>query len=368
MALREDSRLIMLLARQFGLKTALSWQQAPHLEVPAQWRTESTRLMIPAALKGVDPNTEEGVLRVLSHFPAEGDPEFPREMAEVKEGMATLEQSVWEDFCMVIPKGHLGQRASGWRWSRLRLMKEASRLPGSPWIPASQWDPLADEEGSWLLLETLIVDQRRLRLGSGELVKLGLEVPRMHSIAIDRNRPWDAAGVKRLGGMSEADWRYLTQEELVMVDRREDGGPDLATMSKAQARILVFEHLTLLWQLIFGEAHPVEVVPEPRPPRPGEQYRNRVRPWLREDLPRVVMIEPVQEEEGTRVAASESGRKVRGHHRRGHWRELRAERFHRKRRLWVRPAWVGPREWRVPGQIYRVVTDQEGRIAERRAR
>jgi len=46
----------------------------------------------------------------------------------------------------------------------------------------------------------------------------------------------------------------------------------------------------------------------------------------------------------------------RAHTRRGHWRTLRSEHFVRQgERVWVRQAWIGPREWIHDGQRYRVL-------------
>ena len=78
---------------------------------------------------------------------------------------------------------------------------------------------------------------------------------------------------------------------------------------------------------------------------------------MREDSPRVILLDPTkqypqygrQEPQGTHTAPIP-------HHRRGHWRVLQAERYgeNRGKRVWVKPSWIGEREWHYKGSTYRV--------------
>ena len=120
----------------------------------------------------------------------------------------------------------------------------------------------------------------------------------------------------------------------------------------------------------------VEVVPQlSEHQRKAADKATRKRPWLREDRPHYILIDPQRAHEyGARAAdpvapsirpttleqaAATTPEHVSGsprpHGRRGHWRQLQHERFKEPRAVWVAPAWVGPRDWTSAGQRYRVV-------------
>lgn len=101
--------------------------------------------------------------------------------------------------------------------------------------------------------------------------------------------------------------------------------------------------------------HPVEVIDAPQ-----SRLRKKIntkKPWLRDDLPRTIMLDL--------TSAKRYGHPNRGgthasphpHQRRGHFKTLRAERFgeNRGKRIWTRPAWVGDREWIYNGATYKVL-------------
>lgn len=78
----------------------------------------------------------------------------------------------------------------------------------------------------------------------------------------------------------------------------------------------------------------------------------KLKPWLRDDLPRVILLNPTQASKthGMPTRRVNERHAPAPHGRRGHWRHLQDQ------RIWVRPAWVGPTEWEALGQIYRVLT------------
>lgn len=114
------------------------------------------------------------------------------------------------------------------------------------------------------------------------------------------------------------------------------------------------------------DAHRVEVRSEPqaRDEKQMRRYRKTVQnfPWLNEDLPRIVLLDPHRhypghgrdEPDGTHASPMP-------HQRRGHWATLRAERWSPEKRgtkVWRRPAWVGDREWIHHGSVYRVLDEE----------
>lgn len=82
------------------------------------------------------------------------------------------------------------------------------------------------------------------------------------------------------------------------------------------------------------------------------------KPWSTKPH-RVIFMRPGEQREYTPSEAVGTGREQAPHHRRGHWRTLRHEKHKDKQgdQIWVRAAWVGPREWNRDGATYRVLGD-----------
>lgn len=86
------------------------------------------------------------------------------------------------------------------------------------------------------------------------------------------------------------------------------------------------------------------------------------KPWLRDDVSHIVLLDPTKAASvGCRHTGEESGRKSPApHDRRGHWRQLQAIAGVREaKRIFVRPAWIGPTDWQHQGRIYKVVQDRK---------
>lgn len=92
--------------------------------------------------------------------------------------------------------------------------------------------------------------------------------------------------------------------------------------------------------------------------RPSRETKTRAKPWTREDLPRLILLTP-QEAQRYQLHGGGTHASPHLHQRRGHWRELVSERFREKRRVWVRPTWVGKTEWEYRGATYAVVGAQQ---------
>jgi hypothetical protein len=119
----------------------------------------------------------------------------------------------------------------------------------------------------------------------------------------------------------------------------------------------------LLYHLALRTDYLVEERPaqQPRKPRPDKDKK----PWCYMYLPRVILLPP-QHLAAPRTPSSapqgsppEEGSHMgkRPHQRRSHWRTLRSERYgqNRGRRIRVREAWIGPREFCMNGNVYRVI-------------
>lgn len=113
----------------------------------------------------------------------------------------------------------------------------------------------------------------------------------------------------------------------------------------------------LIKRLSESSEHLVVVTPDVIPTR-KQQKTSRLKPWLREDLPRVIMLDLKKAKQyGHRGPGTPTGIELTPHQRRGHWRTLRHERFgdNRGKRRWMKPVWVGDREWVSNGNHYKVV-------------
>ena len=91
-----------------------------------------------------------------------------------------------------------------------------------------------------------------------------------------------------------------------------------------------------------------------------------LKPWTRTDRPHYIFLNAPQTEAEHPVneTPEEEKRRVRGHHRRAHFRTLRHPKF-RHHPDYMKPVrrkatWVGPRDWVVEGTIYTLVDDHEG--------
>jgi hypothetical protein len=100
------------------------------------------------------------------------------------------------------------------------------------------------------------------------------------------------------------------------------------------------------------------------PRSPKDSKTGKKKPWLRDDVPYIVMLDPTRAETvgwRPRVAPGEAHRKSpKPHDRRGHRRTYRAiPGVREEKTIWVRPAWIGPTDWEHQGRIYKVVRDRK---------
>lgn len=107
--------------------------------------------------------------------------------------------------------------------------------------------------------------------------------------------------------------------------------------------------------LLHSPEHRVHVKPTV-PPEPKKKGKPQRKPWLREDLPRIILLDPSRAAtvHGMRHLSPSGRNAPHPHSRRGHWRTLSEE-----RRVWVRQSWIGPLEWKHAGKTYRVMAERE---------
>lgn len=157
-----------------------------------------------------------------------------------------------------------------------------------------------------------------------------------------------------LGKQPGFEWYYL------MLDKDDPaGGHDIQNRDKV-FRIIHSFALVSLSYLSQSCEHAVEVVSNaPRTTRTSKT--GKLKPWLRDDLPRIILVDPLQARKHgcipTAEQASEAAKRKspRPHQRRGHWRRLAEG----ARRIFIRPAWIGPVKWEYQNQTYRVIRHME---------
>lgn len=100
-----------------------------------------------------------------------------------------------------------------------------------------------------------------------------------------------------------------------------------------------------------------------KPRAPAGSKTAKRKPWLRDDLPRIILIDPTQAPRYGCHAARESASDRKApvpHARRGHWRRLPVTEARQEERIvFVRPSWIGPSEWENKGMVYKIIADKK---------
>lgn len=105
--------------------------------------------------------------------------------------------------------------------------------------------------------------------------------------------------------------------------------------------------------------HMVEAKKRPTKQDLKTAAKGNKKPWTRGDMPHYIYLDAPHSTSGKgEHTPGESGRKVRGHHRRAHWRTLRDPRFKNHPKygipMRIKQMWVGPTDWTVGDTIYTV--------------
>ncbi len=84
-----------------------------------------------------------------------------------------------------------------------------------------------------------------------------------------------------------------------------------------------------------------------------DKQLDRKTPGARKDLQSVVYLDSIPEDHQSSKGQGEPLKM--GHRRRGHWRQLTHPRYKTKRKVRVRPSWVGPDQWSHNGTLYKLM-------------
>ena len=339
-ARRGDTHLIRYLAETCGLATAQFWQHLPYVLLPG-----------------------EGF---QSYVQAHG--------GDLQTGCPTFDRLPWPDFVCDCAPALLDTIA----WARVAEKRPdiADKLPRDVAHPRAQaWVRVTTKE-AWLRGQAVAS-----RWYSAELVETIRK-----SLAFD---PWICLEVW-LRTLMTPD-QCVPQTLFISTSHPWDGGSGSQVCARPPWVIdtPTFNMRTIVDQAARTAAYTVayltqcnEYMVEVAPQLSERQQKAsakaaRKRPWLREDRPHYILLDPQRAHEygaGPPAPASTAGTMpvptptagaapasmaevaaLRPHGRRGHWRELRHERFKEHRQVWVAPAWVGARDWTSEGQRYRVI-------------
>jgi hypothetical protein len=140
--------------------------------------------------------------------------------------------------------------------------------------------------------------------------------------------------------MVETDWRTTKRDR------------DQSVISRRARGRLAASAVTYLGACC---EHLVEERPAGPPPR---RKAKDPKPWTYTHLPRIILLDPTATPSLPSPDQGGTHASPRPHQRRGHWRRLLSPRYqHRGQRIFVKPSWVGPREWVLNGNAYRVLDE-----------
>jgi len=112
--------------------------------------------------------------------------------------------------------------------------------------------------------------------------------------------------------------------------------------------------------LKYGEKHLVEVLPAKPKKRRGNTL-TKARPWLNATGPHVLLLDRMPTTQKEHQGGTHASPKP--HRRRGHWKRLQHPKYRHhpsyQKQIYVKPSFVGPKEVKHEGNIYRLVEPLE---------
>ena len=171
--------------------------------------------------------------------------------------------------------------------------------------------------------------------------------------------------VESIDALSNPAWAYFPTKSSEDFDTRKS----IPQSSRDEVRDLVAKQLVLVGDmhryLKYGDRHAVEVLPNPEKLAKSKRNpANRTRPWNTASGPHVLLLDrmPTTQKPKTGTHAS-----PKPHRRRGHWKTLSHPRYRHhpqyQKKIYVKPSFVGPRQTKYEGNIYRLVQPLEERVS-----
>jgi hypothetical protein len=377
--MRSDYRLIREIAKRFGLPVATAWQLPPMLALPSELGAELLRYKervlsgeftqtVPIEMPWSDVVVDlAGGLSPLD----KPDPEVGVISRQAWLRITTLQDVLRPDF----------RRSCPWLTTGLvdRLVATDSQLLITAW---ELWpDPPGVPSPAAARMPEIVMGPLLTSVCSNGLFEFLCTAPKCprcaaHGFHVSDQEDWTDEDTEDFEHMHDPDLAALGLHELrARLDALQARDEALTgkmvhiTTRMRSSRALSMALMTMLYLTHCDE---YVVSEQPRPQR-GDRGASSPKPWTRTDLPRLILIDPGRVAEYGHPSGESRGQghhaSPRPHGRRGHWRHFRAERFSeakRGQRTWVRPMWVGDREWAAGSQRYSVVwPPNEPEAAER---
>jgi len=384
-ALRNDAILIRRLAETYSPEFAESWQRLPHVILPGDGFTDH---LLAEDTPGVRQICE--TMPCLDHLPWKdfildlGDsfPVVVRRLRRDTEGTDNVfdhTPGFWNYYsdpqnrtwARVRPLQRLQKDPYSSIWLGLQAMCARMPAPNQPVeriVSATDLiDSLDGEKHVFVevfrekFLRETTASQEPVRLPGG---RKGLRIIRPEMFVIPVDDPWDQQRTITIHGYDpthfspcarcpDGDKAFCKNDTCPVAEGR-NVFISQRTTSLLNARLVV----GAIAHLLHGDGHMVRVRQDLPPERNHKNAKAAAkRPWIREGLPTYILIDPDRVADYRPAGGTTSGTHLspRPHERRGHWRQLRAERYREKKLMWIKPAWIGDTEWTCEGQTYKVV-------------
>lgn len=378
---RSDTALIRHIARTHGVEVAREWQQPPLLTLPEVAvedllsHADGTRNRADLEhLPWEDVVLDVGSARRLLPIVTDDELALVGRHAERSSGDARLVHNALRAMRFTPAEAHRGPA-----FIRVRLLAsalETSLSRTSPWLSQIEDDTRAQGDADGLILveawDSQTVRGNHLRRTTAAQAAAAIEagetgwplwpdVVLVDRYTLQQRHLYTGSCRERAHGVA---WCHLAR---CVRDRN----PEMNCLSGVGI-LSQAARLAAAVMSVFIDP-PVYVVEKRNAPgqlrdRARMAKTARLKPWLRNDLPSLILIDPsrVADYGHPATVRHDDRSSPRLHPRRGHWRTLhRGEDDERK--TWVRPAWIGADAWDHQGAHYQLA-QMPAAVAIRRAR
>jgi len=342
--LRNDAPVIRYLCEERGIDTALQWQRKPYVVFPerksaALFKEAQDNTPTFVAEREAMPNIDilpwnDFVIDLGKSFEALFSmPDEAYTAVEMKEEEIPLLRNLFKPF-------------HGMMWARVTDLGLSAKAISRPEASATLLDRRiaiianATKEKGFRpeeFISITLYTENALR-APGHLVDFagGMHLYEPFLFIIPKFAPWDRKA------QFAAPWGEIEPEGMEIFGETIKSNIDLV--------------LAAISHILYGFEYAVEV----RPAKTAERKtKPTLKPWTREDLPRIILIDPAEIGQYRKCSAGtgKTNASARPHQRRAHYRTLRAERFGNNcgKKIAIRQAWIGDTEWEHEGQIYKVL-------------
>ncbi len=288
---------------------------------------------------------------------------------DLSSSLAIIENLAWGDFVLDFDHGRMDFLAAATgqdffakpRYSRGKVIIRATKMPIylarmarlSPWVQPDLFDAFRANADDYIVIETW---ESGIPDPDGSI-----GYPGWPDVSIlDRYHPNDVDHCAHLYPNTQCFGPRFHGKGFCHIKRCLYPDDGRKIMECVGSDILMTNSLILFFLSIaymqYADEYLVKVTPRPKSDKtPKDLPKNK--PWLKQDLPHWIMIDPGRINEYRPATPGDgSHASPRPHERRGHWRELRSDRYvnMRGKKVFIKPQWIGETEWEGDGNHYKV--------------